>query len=110
MKYQKKSFSIQAYKIQIGYLCVCLCVCVFVQRTPPRRSILAICLISQCVGMVPTLSPLTQKQFFGMTERSAEGSKYKNGHISGITYGTRLGVVPMDRYLFGASHEKVSKI
>ena len=50
------------------------------------------------------------KKIFGMTEWSIEGSKYKNGHISGITYGTRLGVVPMDRYLFGASHEKVSKI
>ena len=42
-----------------------------------------------------------------MTERSAEESKYKNGHISDITYGTRLGVVPMDRYLFGASYEIV---
>ena len=49
------------------------------------------------------------KKLFGMIERSAEGSKYKNGHISGITYGTRLGVVPMDRYLFGASHEKFQK-
>ena len=42
-----------------------------------------------------------------MTERSIKGSKYKNGHISGITYGTRLGVVPMDRYLFGVSYEIV---
>ena len=44
-----------------------------------------------------------------MTERNAEGSKYKNGHISNtiITYGTSLGVVPMDRYLFSASREKV---
>ena len=50
------------------------------------------------------------KNIFGMTERSAEGSKYKNCHISGITYSTRLGVVPMDRYLFGASHEKVKNI
>ena len=44
-----------------------------------------------------------------MTERSIKGSKYKNGHISAITYGTMLRVVPMDIYLFGASHEKVSK-
>ena len=42
-----------------------------------------------------------------MTERSAEGSKYKNVHISDITYGTRLRVVPMDRYLFGVSYEIV---
>ena len=42
-----------------------------------------------------------------MTERSTKGSKYKNGHISAITYGTRLGVVPMDRYLFGAYYEIV---
>ena len=42
-----------------------------------------------------------------MTERSTEGSKYKNGHISDITYGTRLGVVPMDRYLFGVYYEIV---
>ena len=42
-----------------------------------------------------------------MTERRTKGSKYKNGHISAITYGTRLGVVPMDRYLFGASYEIV---
>ena len=54
----------------------------------------------------PNLSPLTQKKI-GMTERSIKGSKYKNGHISGITYGTRLGVVPMDRYLFGVSYEIV---
>ena len=47
------------------------------------------------------------KNIFGMTERSAEGSKYKNGHISDITYGTKLRVVPMDRYLFGASYEIV---
>ena len=42
-----------------------------------------------------------------MTERSIKGSKYKNGHISVTTYGTRLGVVPMDRYLFGAYYEIV---
>ena len=42
-----------------------------------------------------------------MTKRSAEGSKYKNDHISDITYGTMLGDVPMDRYVFGASREKV---
>ena len=48
----------------------------------------------------------TFKNIIGMTERSIKGSKYKNGHISAITYGTRLGVVPMDRYLFDASHEK----
>ena len=42
-----------------------------------------------------------------MTERSTKGSKYKNGHISVITYGIRLGVVPMDRYLFGVSYEIV---
>ena len=42
-----------------------------------------------------------------MTKRRTKGSKYKNGHISGITYGTRLGVVPMDRYLFGVSYEIV---
>ena len=42
-----------------------------------------------------------------MTKRSTKGSKYKNGHISAITYGTRLGVVPMDRYLFGAYYELV---
>ena len=47
------------------------------------------------------------KNIFGMTERSTEGSKYNNGHISDITYGTRLGVIPMDRYLLGASREKV---
>ena len=45
------SFSIQAFKIEMD---VCVYVCMFVQLTPPRRSILAICLISQCVGMVPT--------------------------------------------------------
>ena len=45
-----------------------------------------------------------------MTERSTKGSKYKNGHISDITYGTRLEVVPMDIYLFGASHEIIKKI
>ena len=50
------------------------------------------------------------KNIIGMTERSIKGSKYKNGHISDITYGTRLGVVPMDRYLFGASRAKVYKI
>ena len=33
---------------------VYVCVCLIVQRTPPRRSIVAICLISQCVGMVPS--------------------------------------------------------
>ena len=53
----------------------------------------------------PNLRPLTQKKF-GMTEQRIKGSKYKNGHISAITYGTMLGVVPMDRYLFGA-YEKV---
>ena len=42
-----------------------------------------------------------------MTEQSTEGRKYKNSHISDITYGTRLGVVPMDRYLFGVSYEIV---
>ena len=42
-----------------------------------------------------------------MTERSTKGSKYKNGHISDITYGTRLEVVPMVRYLFGVSYEIV---
>ena len=42
-----------------------------------------------------------------MAKRSIKGSKYKNGHVSAITYGTRLGVVPMGRYLFGAFHEKV---
>ena len=42
-----------------------------------------------------------------MTKRSIKGSKYKNGHISGIKHGTRLGVVPMDRYLFGVSYEIV---
>ena len=42
-----------------------------------------------------------------MTERSTEGSKYQNGHISGMPYGTRLGVVRMDRYLLGASYEIV---
>ena len=47
------------------------------------------------------------KKIFGMTERSTKGSKYKNGHISDITYGTRLGVFPMDRYLFDASYEIV---
>ena len=47
------------------------------------------------------------KNIFGMTKRSTEGSKYKNGHISNITYSTMLGVVPMDRYLFGASYEIV---
>ena len=43
------------------------------------------------------------KNIFGMTERSTKGSKYKNGHISAITHGTRLGVVSMDIYLFGVS-------
>ena len=47
------------------------------------------------------------KNIIGMTERSTKGSKYKNDHISAITYGTRLGVVPMDRYLFGAYYEIV---
>ena len=47
------------------------------------------------------------KNMIGMTERSTKGSKYKNGHISAITYGTRLGVVPIDRYLFGAYYEIV---
>ena len=42
-----------------------------------------------------------------MTKRSTKGSKYKNGHISAITYGTRQGVVLMDIYLFGASYEIV---
>ena len=42
-----------------------------------------------------------------MTERSTKGSKFKNGHISAITYSTMLVVVPMDRYLFGASREIV---
>ena len=37
------------------------------------------------------------KNIIGMTERSTKGSKYKNGHISDIRYGTRLEVVPMDR-------------
>ena len=44
-----------------------------------------------------------------MTERSIKGSKYKKCHISAITYGTRLGVVPMDRYLFGAYNEILEK-
>ena len=42
-----------------------------------------------------------------MTERRTKGSKYKSAHISAITYGTRLGVVPMDRYLFSVSYEIV---
>ena len=47
------------------------------------------------------------KNIIGMTKRRTKGSKYKNGHISGIAYGTRLGVVPVDRYLFGVSYEIV---
>ena len=57
------------------------------------------------------LAHLVKKfKIFGMTERSIKGSKYKNGHISDITYGTRLGVVSIDRYLFGTSHEIVKNI
>ena len=54
------------------------------------------------------LEAIYPKKNFCMTERSTEESKYKNGHISDITYyiyGTRLRVAPMDRYLFGASPE-----
>ena len=47
------------------------------------------------------------KNIIGMTERSTKWSKYKNSHISAITYGTRLGVVPMDIYSFGVSYEIV---
>ena len=57
----------------------------------------------------PLRSALHEVYIFGMTKRSIKGSKYKNGHISAITYGTRLGVVPMDRYLFSASLTKGSK-
>ena len=69
MKYQKKSFSIQGYKIQMD---VCLFVCVLVQRTPPRRSILAIYHISMC-RYGPNLSPLTQKKFFWYDRAEYEG-------------------------------------
>ena len=54
----------------------CMYVCLIVQRTPPRRSTLAISFISQCVGMVPTWVHWPKKNFFGMTERSIKGSKY----------------------------------
>ena len=70
---QKKSFSIQAFKIEMD---VYIYICMFVQLTPPRRSILAICLISQCVGMVPTWDHWPKKKFLGMTERRTKGSKY----------------------------------
>ena len=78
----------------------------------------------------------SQNHVFDMTGRSTEGSKYKKCHSSGITYGllclhtpiyrtsvrarlgytsivtygTRLQVVSIDRYLFGESREKVLKI
>ena len=125
-----------------------MCNCLIVQRTPPRWRILAICLISRCVGMVPTwvhwskkngmteqgtkmvilnryniwykarscsdgyilvwrISWKSLKCIFGMTKRSNEGGKYQHGHISGITYGTQLGFVLMDRYLFDTSYDIV---
>ena len=74
---QKKSFSIQAFKIEMDvYMYICIYVYMFVQLTPPRRSILAICLISQCVGMDPTWVHWPKKFFFGMTKRRTKGSKY----------------------------------
>ena len=58
--------------------------------------------------MVPTWVHWPKNVFDkSKTERRNQGSYYENGHISGITYGTRLEVVPMDRYLFGVSYEIV---